>query len=143
MRTHVGVGAAALIVVGFATGCVQTTPGTVAMTTEPGPPINAPTTTPPTSSPGFQIPDIQIPGLPLPTRDTPLPSVPAPANSQTMTCSEYLKLDDATRQAVVNAILAEQSSPLESMGDLAMTVTDTACGFFPDFTVSRVLSSGG
>src|SRR3954449_10900409 len=46
MRTHLRVTAAALIFVGLATGCSRTTEGSVAQTTEPGPPIEAPTRTP-------------------------------------------------------------------------------------------------
>ena len=45
MRTHVLVAGAALILAGLTAGCERTTPGTVAMTTQPGPPINSPTNT--------------------------------------------------------------------------------------------------
>ena len=112
------------------------------MTTEPGAPLNSPA--PPTSLPDFQLPDIQIPGLPRPTRSTPLPTVPAPANASTMTCSEYLELDEATRLAVVNAVLKDDSGALGSMGgNLAKTMTDMACEWVPDLTVSQVLTAGG
>ena len=116
MRTHLRVAAAALIFVGLATGCSRTTAGAVAMTTEPGPPIASPRT-PSTDDPGFPsipgLPDItsrvcpQIPGFPMPG-NTDVPEVPAPANAQTMKCSEYTKLDEATQRAVIRAILAEQ-----------------------------------
>ncbi len=138
--------AAALILLALTAGCARTTQGTVAMTTEPGPPLNAPTNTPspPNSLPDIHIPNLpQIPGLPLPT-GTPVPTVPAPPNAQTMTCSEYSKLDVPTRLAVVNAILEQANSSLESVGgELATTIADAACGFMPDMTVSEVLTAGG
>lgn len=136
--------AAALIMLALTTGCVRTTPGTVAMTTEPGAPLNAPTNTQPPPGSLPTLPDIQIPGLPLPTGGTPIPEVPAPANAQTMTCAEYLKLDEATQLAVVKAILKDADSALGSVGgELAKTITDAACGFMPEFTVSQVLTTGG
>ena len=70
MKTHVQVTAAALILIGLATGCQRTTEGTVAMTTEPGPPLTAAdghdavVTRPIPGLPNIPIPDIRIPGLP-------------------------------------------------------------------------------
>ena len=79
MKTHVRVGAAALILVGLATGCSRTTEGTVAMTTEPGPPISArrhrrrrsrrfrdcrASRSPTYRVPGFPMPGIRCPRCP-------------------------------------------------------------------------------
>jgi hypothetical protein len=144
MNTHVRVTAAALIVVGIATGCQRTTPGTVAMTTEPGPPLtSAPTTRTPSSTlPGFPnipMPDIPIPGLPK----TDLPEVPAPPNALTMTCSEYNDLDEATQLAVIRAILAQEDNPLGPEDEMvALLMADSLCQFLPDAVVSETVLGG-
>ena len=113
VKTHLRVAATALIglaiVLGLTTACQRTTEGTVAQTTEPGPPLpSAPTTT--SGRPGIpglpEIPGIPIPNIPLPTRNTNVPEVPAPPNATSMTCGEYNDLDEATRVAVVREILA-------------------------------------
>ena len=135
--------AAALILVGVATGCSRTTEGTVAMTTEPGPPIASPTRTPSTAEPGLPglpgipIPDIPIPGFP---RNTDVPEVPAPPNAETMTCEEFSGLDEATRLAVIRAILAKENNPLGPNGEsVGQILAEAACQFLPDATVSEVL----
>jgi hypothetical protein len=141
MKTHVRVTAAALILIGLATGCQRSTEGTVAMTTEPGPPLTAPTQTEPSSPslPGFPnipLPDIQIPGLP----NTDLPEVPAPPNATTMTCSEYTDLDDATKLAVIRAIIAEEGNPPGPEGEMiALIMADSMCQFMPDAVVNEVV----
>ncbi len=130
MKTHVRVGAAALILVGLATGCSRTTEGTVAMTTETGQP-----TIP--GLPDFEFPD--IPGLPgLPGSD--VPDVPAPANAQTMTCEEYTGLDEATQKAVIRAILTEDGVTDEEAEFTAMLMAGAMCQFMPELTVSEVVS---
>lgn len=139
MRTHVWVAGAALILAGLIAGCERTTPGTVAMTTEPGPPITsttrAPTTVP--GLPGIPIPDIPIPGFP---RNTDVPVVPAPPNALTMTCSEFNDLDEATRLAVIREILAQENNPLGPDGEsVGQMLVEAACQFLPEATVSEVL----
>jgi hypothetical protein len=141
MKTYVRVGASALIVVGMAAGCSRTTEGTVAMTTEPGPPISSgDTETGQPTIPGlpdFELPD--IPGLPgFPGND--VPDVPAPANAQTMTCEEYTGLDEATQKAVVKAILNEDGVTDEAAELTAMLMAGAMCQFMPDLTVSEVVS---
>lgn len=141
MKTYVRVGASALIVVGLAAGCSRTTEGTVAMTTEPGPPISSEDTeTGQPTIPG--LPDIElpdIPGLPgFPGND--VPDVPAPANAQTMTCDEYTGLDEATQKAVVKAILNEDGVTDETAELTAMLMAGAMCQFMPDLTVSEVVS---
>ena len=141
MKTYVRVGAAALIVVGLAAGCSRTTEGTVAMTTEPGPPISSGDTE--TGSPTIPgLPDIQLPNIPglpgLPGSD--VPDVPAPANAQTMTCEEYTGLDEATQKAVVRAILTEDGVTDETAELTAMLMAGAMCQFMPELTVSEVVS---
>ncbi len=143
--------AAALVFVGLATGCSRTTPGTVAMTTQPGPPISAPSRTPSTAEPGIPgipgLPNIpglpQIPGFPIPG-NTNVPEVPAPANALTMKCSEFTKLDEATQRAVIKAILAEgggnQQGPESEM--VAALMATTMCGFLPSAVVKEVVLGG-
>jgi hypothetical protein len=140
MRTHVLVAGAALILAGLTAGCERTTPGTVAMTTQPGPPITSPSTKTPTTVPGLPgipIPDIPIPGFP---RNTDVPVVPAPPNALTMTCSDFIKLDEATRLAVIRAILAQENNPLGPNGEsVGQMLAEAACQFLPEATVSEVL----
>ena len=132
---------AALILAGLTAGCERTTPGTVAMTTQPGPPINTPITRTPQSTvpglPGIPMPGIPIPGFP---RNTDVPEVPAPPNALTMTCSEFNKLDEATRLAVIRAILAQENNPLGPDGEsVGQMLAEAACQFLPQATVSEVL----
>ncbi|AFM19650.1 hypothetical protein Mycch_4961 [Mycolicibacterium chubuense NBB4] len=147
MRTHRRAATAAVVGLGITlsliTACQRTTEGMVAQTTEPGPPL---TSEPTTSgrSPGIPglpgIPGITIPNLPLPTRGTNVPEVPAPPNATTMSCEEYNKLDEATRVAVVRAILAQQNNPLGPNGEsIGQILADAACQFLPSAKVSEVL----
>jgi hypothetical protein len=152
MRTHLRVTAAALIFVGLATGCSRSTEGTVAMTTEPGPPISAPTRTPSTTDPGFpgipglpSIPGLpQIPGFPMPGNSN-VPEVPAPANFDTMKCSEFTKLDEATQRAVIKAIL-EKEGPQQGQGAdaemIAAIMASAMCSFMPSMVVKEVVLGG-
>lgn len=140
MKTHVRVVAAALIVFGVS-ACQQTTEGSVAMTTEPGPPLtSAPSRSPSSPSlpglPNLPIPDIRIPGLPGPD----VPEVPAPPNATTMACSEYNGLDEATRLAVLRAIIAEQGGQSGREAEmLALIMADAMCQLMPNAEVSEVL----
>lgn len=147
MKTHVRVTAAALILMGLATGCQQTTEGSVAMTTEPGPPLSSPTRTAPSlpslpelpNLPNIPIPDIQIPGLP----NTNLPEVPAPANATTMTCGEYNDLDDATKLAVIRAIVSQDDNPRAADDEMvALIMADMMCQFMPDSVVNEIVLGG-
>lgn len=140
MKTHVRAMAATMILVGLLTACSRTTEGVVAQTTEPGPPLtserSAPTGLP--SIPG--LPEITIPNLPLPTRSTDVPEVPPPPNATSMTCEEYNKLDEATRVAVVKAILSQGSNPLGPNGEtVGQMLADAACQFLRSAKVSEVL----
>ena len=143
MKTHVRVTAAALILMGLATGCQQTTEGSVAMTTEPGPPLTTSPTRPSLPSlpelpnlPNFPIPDIEIPGLP----NTNLPEVPAPQNATTMTCGEYNDLDDATKLAVIRAIVGQDDSPRAADDEMvALIMADMMCQFMPDSVVNEIV----
>jgi hypothetical protein len=140
MRTHVWVAVAALILAGLTAGCERTTPGTVAMTTQPGPPITSTKRSPMTTMPGLPgipIPEIHIPGLP---GNTNVPVVPAPPNALTMKCSEFTKLDEATRLAVIRAVLAQKNNPLGPNGEsVGQMLVEAACQFLPQATVSEVL----
>ena len=135
--------AAAVILVGLATGCERTTTGTVAMTTQPGPPLTSTTRPPTTTLPGLpgipipNLPNIPFPGLPS---NTNVPTVPAPPNADTMTCKEFTGLDEATRLAVIRAILAKENNPLGPNGEgIGQMLAEAACQFLPNATVSEVL----
>ena len=150
VKTHLRVAATALIglaiVLGLTTACQRTTEGTVAQTTEPGPPLpSAPTTT--SGRPGIpglpEIPGIPIPNIPLPTRNTNVPEVPAPPNATSMTCGEYNDLDEATRVAVVREILTQENYPLGPDGEfVGQILADAACQFLPGARVSEILMGG-
>lgn len=140
MKTHLRVTAAALILLGVTTACTRTTEGSVAMTTEPGPPLTTSRPTVP-SIPGMpDFPNIPIPDLPLPTRNTDVPEVPPPPNALTMTCEEFNGLDEATRVAVVRAILEQENNPLGPNGEgVGQMLVEAACQFLPNATVNEVL----
>ena len=152
MKTHVRLTSATVvglgIILGLTTGCQQTTEGTVAQTTEPGPPLtSAPTTSRAPGIPGMPtipgLPEITIPNIPLPTRNTSVPEVPAPANALTMRCGEFSDLDEPTRLAVVREILAQENNPLGPDGEfVGQILADAACQFLPSATVSDVLMGG-
>ncbi len=147
---HVRVAATALVglgvVLSLTTACQRTTEGSVAQTTEPGPPLPS---TPTTSTgippiPGLpEIPGIPLPNIPLPTRNTNVPEVPAPPNATSMMCEEYNDLDEATRVAVVRAILNQQNNPLGPDGEfIGQILADAACQFLPGARVSEILMGG-
>jgi hypothetical protein len=143
MKTHLRVTAAALILLAATTACQRTTEGSVAMTTEPGPPLTASPRTPSTAFPSIPgLPNIPIPDIPIPgfPRNTDLPKVPAPPNALTMTCKEFNDLDEATRLAVIRAILAKENNPLGPNGEgVGQMLAEAACQFLPSATVSEVL----
>lgn len=134
MRTDLRVVAAVLVSLGLATGCERTIAGNVAMTTEPGTSTftqPSATTSPSTSSPTES-----------PSTSSPTSEVPAPPNALTMTCRDYLALDDATKLAVIRAIIADQHSMFpKGNEDIAKTMADATCQFLPDSTVSQLLGS--
>jgi hypothetical protein len=122
MGVPVRVVAAAVMCLGIA-ACDRTTGGSVAMTTEPGGPITTTTTT----------------SKPTPTTTT--SEVPAPPGAMTMTCQEFVKLDDAERLAVVKEILSDDNSAFGPLGDdFAETMANTMCEFMPDRTVREILT---
>ncbi|OBI81317.1 hypothetical protein [Mycobacterium sp. E740] len=138
MKTHVRVAAAVLVLVGVTTACQRTTEGSVAMTTQPGPPLTSPSATASPSIPG--LPDIGIPNLPLPTRRTDVPVVPPPPNALTMTCKEFTGLDEPTRVAVIREILKQDKNPLGPNGEgVGQMLVEAACQFLPSATVNEVL----
>ena len=146
--TRIAVAAGAgLIALGLLTGCGRTTEGTVAQTTEPGPPLTSEPTTRDRGIPGLPqipgLPDITIPNFPMPGQESDVPDVPAPPDALTMKCSEFNKLDAATRKAVVNAILEGEDSILGPENvDIARSLAEAVCQFLTDSTVSEVLLGG-
>lgn len=140
--------ATGLLALGLLTGCARSTEGTVAQTTEPGPPLtSAPTTTGERGIPGLPqipgLPEITIPSFPVPGQGSDVPDVPAPPDALTMTCADFNKLDAATKKAVVNAILEGEDSILGPENvDIARSLADAVCQFLPDSTVSEVLLGG-
>jgi hypothetical protein len=133
MRTRVLVAAATFVVAGFVTSCDRTTPGTVAMTTEPGAPLRTSTSRPTPSSPRTTTPRTSSPG-------TSSPGAPPSGDPLDTTCQEYVGLDEASQAAVIDAILSDEKSvfgPEEA--ELAKTLADAACTFLPTSKVSEIL----
>lgn len=128
MSAHARTAAAGLIAVALLAGCSQTTTGTVAQTTEPGPTTTRSSTprTSPSPSPSSSAPST--------------PGAPAPGDSLTMTCKQYSGLDEDTQQAVIEDILSQKGSVLgPENAELAKTLADATCGFLPDAVLSDVL----
>jgi hypothetical protein len=123
-------GAAVVLAAGI-TSCERSIPGTVAMTTEPGPSTtrsSAPSTSRPTTS--------------RPPRTS--SNVPPPSDSLTMTCKDYTALDPDTQTAVVQEILTQEGSVLGPQNaEIAKSLADAVCQFLPDSTVSEILLGGG
>lgn len=148
MKTHARATVATVLlgvgmVVGLVTACQRTTEGSVAQTTEPGPPLTSAPTTGSRAPTIPGLPEITLPNIPLPTRNTSLPEVPAPANALTMRCGEFSDLDEATRLAVVREILAQDNNPLGPDGEfVGQILAEAACQFLPSATVSDVLLGG-
>jgi hypothetical protein len=128
MRTRVLVAAALFVVAAAVAGCDRTTEGTVAMTTEAGPPLRSSTSSRPTpSSPRTTLPRTSSPA-------------PPPGDALALTCKQYVGLDEASRTAVVEEILKDQSSVLSpGDADIAKTLADAVCTFLPDSTVAEIL----
>jgi hypothetical protein len=128
MRVRVLVAAAAFVVAGTLAGCARTTPGTVAMTTEAGQSTRISTSSRPTTS--------------APRSSTPRTSsdAPPPGDALSLTCADYVQLDEADQTAAIEEILTDEKSVL-SPGDaeIAKTLADAVCTFLPDSTVSEIL----
>jgi hypothetical protein len=127
-------GASILLAAGI-TACERTTPGTVAMTTEPG--ANLSTSPRSTSRPTLP----SFPGLPgLPSTPHTSSSVPPPSNSLTMTCKEYNALDADTQLAVIQKIVSQDGSVIgQQNSEIAKTLADAMCQFMPSSTVNELL----
>jgi hypothetical protein len=127
MRTRVLVGTALFVVATAVVGCDRTTEGTVAMTTEAGPPLQSSTSRPTPSSPRTTLPRTSS-------------TAPPPGDALSITCKEYVGLDEASRTAVVQEILKDQTSVLSpGDADIAKTLADAVCTFLPDSTVAEIL----
>lgn len=133
MRTRVLVAAATFIVAGVITGCDRTTPGTVAMTTEPGGSTRTSTSTRPTTS---------SPRTSSPRTSTPRTSSDAPPSGDALdvTCKEYADLDEASQTALVEEILNDRNSVLgPGDAEIAKSLADAVCTFLPTSKVSEIL----
>ncbi|MBB5166691.1 hypothetical protein [Mycobacterium sp. AZCC_0083] len=141
MRTRVLVAGASILLAAAITACERTTPGTVAMTTEPG----ASLSTSPRSTSRPTLPSFPgLPGIPgLPSTPHTSSNVPPPSNSLTMKCKEYNGLDADTQLAVVQQIVSQQGSVIGQQNiEIAKTLADAMCQFIPDSTVSQLLLGG-
>ncbi|GAB7067716.1 hypothetical protein H7J06_21585 [Mycobacterium hodleri] len=128
MRTRVLVATGLVVVATAVASCDRTTDGTVAMTTQAGPPLPSSTSSRPTpSSPRTTLPPSSSPA-------------PPPGDSFAVTCKQYVGLDEASRTAVVQEILKDETSVLSpGDADIAKTLADAVCTFLPDSTVAEIL----
>jgi hypothetical protein len=128
MVMPVRVVATAVMCLGLA-ACVKTTGGSVAMTTEPGGSTPTSTTASTTAS------------RPSRTSTSSTSEVPAPPGAMTMTCKDFIKLDEPTRLAVVREILKGDNSAFGPLGDnFSETMANTMCEFMPDRTIREILT---
>ena len=75
-------------------------------------------------------------------RSTPgrTPSAEPPGDVLSMTCEQYNDLDAAGKNAAIKAILEQEGSVLGPENvDIAKGLTDAACQFLPEVTVSEIL----
>lgn len=132
MSTRVLVAAATLVVAGVLAGCDRTTPGTVAMTTEPGyssPTSKRPTTTSP-----------RTPSPRTPSTRTTSPGAPPSGEALDVTCQEYIGLDEESQIALIEEILNDETSVLgPDDSEIAKTLADAVCTFLPTSRVSEIL----
>ena len=113
-------------------GCDRTTPGTVAMTTEPGGSTRS--STPSTSS----RPTTSSPRTSTPRTSSEAP--PAPGDAAAVTCRDYENLDPASQTALIEEILSGRSSVLgPGDAEIAKSLADAVCTFLPTTKVSDIL----
>jgi hypothetical protein len=128
MRTRVLVAAATLVVAGALSGCDRTTTGTVAMTTQAGPSTRTSTS----SRPSTSAPRTSSPRTPS--------QAPPPGDAASVTCADYVDLDDDAKTALIEEILTDETSVLgPDDAEIAKTLADAVCTFLPDSTVAEIL----
>ena len=68
------------------------------------------------------------------------PSVAAPPNSLTMSCADFVALDEPTQEAVANAVIAGNRTKINANNYiLAASLARMQCKFNPTYTVNRAL----
>lgn len=131
-RTIAGTVAAALLLTGVLAACSETVEGTATRAGTPD--STADTRTPATT----RRPSTT--SSPRSTSPTAGPSPNAPGDPMTMTCSEYNDLDPADRDAVIDAILADESSVFGPENvEVAKSLADAMCQFLGPATLSEIL----
>lgn len=130
MWTRVLVAVVAGTVVGALAACDRTTPGTVAMTTEPGYTTQSRSPSRPSTTP-------RTPRTPSPRTPS---DTPPSGDALDVTCQQYIGLDEASRTALIEEILSDESSvlPPDEAG-IGKTLADAVCTFLPTSTVSEIL----
>ncbi|MET0456169.1 MAG: hypothetical protein ABW137_30405 [Mycobacterium sp.] len=143
MRTRVLVVGVAFAAAGMITACERTTPGTVAMTTEPGFSIST-TSRPTTSSPRSTTPRSTTPNSTTPRSTTPRTPGSGPrSDALSMACQEYVDLDPAEQESVIDEIINQSDSVFDpSQRDIAKIFVDGTCTFLPEAVVSELLLGG-
>ena len=130
MWTRLLVAAVAVTAAGALAACDRTTPGTVAMTTEPGYTTQSRTPSRPTTSP-------DIPGIPSPRTPS---DTPPSGDALDVTCQQYIGLDEASRTALIEEILSDEASVLPpDEAEIGKTLADAVCTFLPTSKVSEIL----
>jgi hypothetical protein len=117
MSTHVRSVATALFLIGGLAGCSHMTQGTAAMPAQSR--GASPSTSPRTSS-----------------------EAPASSDPLTMSCRDYLRLDEAAQTEVIAEIMKKQGSVLDGSPDVTKQLADAVCQFLPKSTVQEILVGG-
>ena len=123
---------AALMLTGLVGACSRTVEGTA---TRAGSPDATAETRIPTPSTRSSTPRTTSRSTPSRT-----PGAQPPGDALSTTCEQYNDLDAAGQDAVIEAILNQEGSVLGPENvDIAKGLTDAACQFLPDVTVSEIL----
>jgi hypothetical protein len=138
VRTVAVTAGAALMLTGLIGACSRTIEGTATRAGSPDATaetrIPMPTTR---SSTPRSTPRTTTPGGPTSSRT---PSASPPGDPLTTTCEQYTDMSAADKNAVIEAILAEEGSVLGPENtDIAKGLTDAACQFLPKVTVAEIL----
>ena len=117
MSTHVRTVAAALFLIVGLVGCSHMTQGTASMPT--GSRGSSPSSAPRTSA-----------------------DAPPSSDALTITCGDYIKLDEAAQTEIIAEIMKKQGSVLDGRPDVTKQLADAVCQFLPKSTVQEILVGG-
>jgi hypothetical protein len=117
MSTHFRIVAAAVFLIGGIAGCSHMTQGTASM--PEGSRGGSQSTSPRTSS-----------------------SAAPSSDPLSISCRDYLRLDEAAQTEIIAEIMKKQGSVLDGAPDVTKQLADAVCQFLPKSTVQEILVGG-